>query len=87
MREWVEIVWIEVRLALSWERKCPTAQAKQNHMRFSPKIQQLVRSIECSEGSPNLINTIFLRDNIEKKIRTILRVFVSFPMSLGTIYR
>jgi len=48
-------------------------RAKQNHMCFSPKIKQPVRSIEYSEGSLNLMNTIVLRDNIEKKRRILMR--------------
>jgi len=49
--------------------------AKQNHMHFSYKIQQPVRSIEFSEGSSNLMSTIVLKDDIEKKIITFLREF------------
>jgi len=80
---------------LSLERKCPYCTwQKKNYMRFYPKIQQPVRSIECSEESPNLMNTTVLRDSIEKKKNIFEKTLVfvvffllSFPMHLGSIYR
>jgi len=69
MRKGVEIAWFEAHIALSLERKRPyytglnkyTIICVSNHMRFSPKIQQPVRSIECSEGSLNFMNTTIFR--------------------------
>jgi len=86
MRKEVEITWVEAYIALSLERKRPhcTGQYKyaiicvSNHMHFSPKIQQSVRSIECSKGSLNLMNTTVLRDNIEKKKNTLEKTLVFF---------
>jgi len=58
-----------------------------NHMRSSSKIQQPIRSIECREGSPNLMNTIVLKDNIEKKIGTLLKkTLVFFLLSLLCLF-
>jgi len=69
MRKGVEIAWVETHIALSLERESSyctglnkyTIICVSNHMHFSPKIQQPVRSIECSEGPPNLMNTIVLK--------------------------
>ena len=69
MRKRVEITWVVARITLSLERKRPyctglnkyTIICVSNHMCFSPKIQQPIRSIECSEGSANLMNTNALK--------------------------
>jgi len=71
MRKRVEISWVEAgRIALSLERNIPIAQGNKytihNHMCFKSYASLSqdttpVRSIECSEGSPNLMNTIVLK--------------------------
>ena len=69
MRKGVEIAWVEAYITLSLDRKRPyctrlnkyTIICVSNKMCFSPKIQQPVRLIKCSEGSPNLMNTTVLK--------------------------
>ena len=56
--------WDKDRNSLGWDMHTNTQYTNicvSDHMCFSPKIQQPIRSIECSKGSPHLMNTTILK--------------------------